>query len=381
MSQIHQRGNGWEARIFWTDDQGKRRSHSQGGFRTKRLADRWATETKAKLDQGISIDKSISLADYFDHWYKTYKKPKIAQPTLNRYKINAKVIRNYFGNRNIKKINRTQYQKFLNQYGEDHAPKTVKKLNSCIRSCVKSAIVDDYLLKDFTQGVAAVGNDEKTLKVEYLNLDEIKQLIGATKEKLDWRYPSRFMILTAIYTGMRKEEIQALTWKDIDFLHQTISVNKAWREKKDDDETDEHFKTHRFKGTKTDSSDRTIKVNQDLLNCLKILRQHSHSNLVFLSVFGTIPTSNALNDKLRALLATLDIRRRNFHFHSLRHSHVALLLAEGIDIYPISKRLGHSDISVTMNTYAYLIDEYQQQSNEQIVKALDNLCTQSAHVE
>lgn len=373
MAYFSKRGKGWQARIPWTDSNGKRHSKNKGGFATKALAKKWATQNEALLNQGVAIDKSISLADYFDHWYKTYKEPKVAQPTLNRYKINADVIRNYFGNQLIDKITRSQYQAFLNDYGSGHAPKTVKKLNSCIRACVKSAILDDYLIKDFTQGVAAIGDESKMLKVDYLNVDEIKQLINEAKKKLDWRYPSRFMILTAIYTGMRKEEIQALTWQDIDFIHHTISINKAWRELKNDGESVQHFNNHRFKKTKTESSNRKIKVNQDLLDCLMILRKHSNSNLVFRSEFGTIPTSNALNAKLRGLLADLKLKRTNFHFHSLRHSHVALLLAEDIDIYAISKRLGHSDISITMNTYAYLIDEYKQETDQKIVKALDKL--------
>ncbi len=373
MAYFSKRGKGWQARIPWTDSNGKRHSKNKGGFATKALAKKWATQNEALLNKGVAIDKTISLADYFDHWYKTYKEPKVAQPTLNRYKINADVIRNYFGNQLIDKITRSQYQAFLNDYGSDHAPKTVKKLNSCIRACVKSAILDDYLIKDFTQGVAAIGDESKMLKVDYLNVDEIKQLINEAKKKLDWRYPSRFMILTAIYTGMRKEEIQALTWQDIDFIHHTISVNKSWRELKDDGESVQHFNANRFKKTKTESSNRKIKVNQDLLNCLLILRQHSNSNLVFRSEFGTVPTSNALNAKLRGLLADLKLKRTNFHFHSLRHSHVALLLAEGIDIYAISKRLGHSDISITMNTYAYLIDEYKQETDKKIVEALDKL--------
>lgn len=373
MAYFSKRGKGWQARIPWTDSNGKRHSKNKGGFATKALAKKWATQNEALLNQGVAIDKSISLADYFDHWYKTYKEPKVAQPTLNRYKINADVIRDHFGNQLIDKITRSQYQSFLNDYGANHAPKTVKKLNSCIRACVKSAILGDYLIKDFTQGVAAIGDESKMLKVDYLNVDEIKQLINETKKKLDWRYPSRFMILTAIYTGMRKEEIQALTWQDVDFIHHTISVNKAWRELKNDGESVQHFNNHRFKKTKTESSNRKIKINQDLLDCLMILRKHSNSNLVFRSEFGTIPTSNALNAKLRGLLADLKLERTNFHFHSLRHSHVALLLAEGIDIYAISKRLGHSDISVTMNTYAYLIDEYKQETDQKIVEVLDKL--------
>ena len=59
---------------------------------------------------------------------------------------------------------------------------------------------------------------------------------------------------------------------------------------------------------------------------------------------------------LRELLAIGDMQKKNFHFHSLSHSHVAYLLSEGVDIYAISKRLGHADISITLKTYAYLLD-------------------------
>ena len=168
------------------------------------------------------------------------------------------------------------------------------------------------------------------------------------------------MIATAIYTGMRLSEIQALTWNDIDWLHQTINVNKSW-----------NMYTRTFKPTKNKSSNRVIKVNQELLKLLSQLRQRHISNMVFMTQFGTIPTSNAVNKVLRNILADLKIKRKNFHFHSLRHSHVALLLANGIDLYAISKRLGHSDIRTTSNTYAYLIDEYKKKTDDQITSALD----------
>lgn len=363
----------WQARINWVDAFGKRHFKSKNGFATKRLAQAWVVDNESQLNKGVNLDKDISFVDYYNHWVDTYKRPKIAQYTLNRYLINGRVIQSYFGNTSIKKISRSVYQEFLNEYGKNHAPDTVRKLNSCLRSCVKSAILDDYLIKDFTQSVSVIGNKKMNLDVEYLNLKEIKALLKEAENHLDWRYTSRFMIIAAIFTGMRKEELQALTWSDVDFIHQTINVDKAWREIKNDDETVKHFNNHRFKSTKTKNSTRKIKVNTELLDCLNILRTHTKSNMVFMNEFGTLPTSTALNRKLRALLATLNIRRRNFHFHSLRHSHVALLLANGIDIYAISRRLGHADVSITANTYAYLIDEYKVKTDQQIIKALDKL--------
>lgn len=175
-------------------------------------------------------------------------------------------------------------------------------------------------------------------------------------------FTSRYMIATAIYTGMRLSEIQALTWNDIDWFHHTLSITKSW-----------NATTREFKSTKNDSSYRKIKVNSELLDLLKILFDRSISNMVFLDQYGSIPTSNAVNKTLRSILSELNIHRYNFHFHSLRHSHVALLLAKGVDIYAISKRLGHKDISTTINTYTYLIDEYKHKNDEKIISALSSL--------
>lgn len=373
MAQYIKRGKGWQARISWYDSFKKRHTKSKAGFSTKKEAQEWAVQNEYRVNQGIAVDKNISFYNYYVHYFNTYKKPKVAQSTANRYRIDFKVVKDYFGNTPIKKITRSKYQSFLNHYGTNHAPSSVRKLNTRLRSCVQSAILDDYLVKDFTMGVTVSGNNNRSVKVEYLNLQEIKRLIKLTCSALNPRYTSRYMILTAIYTGMRKEEIQALTWRDIDFQHQVISVNKAWRELPNDGETPQHFATHRFKKTKTSSSKRQIKVNRKLLDELMALKQNSSSNMVFMNCFNTIPTSNALNAKLRDLLAKLGLKRSNFHFHSLRHSHVALLLASGMDLYAISKRLGHSDISMTANTYAYLIDEYQARNDQKIVTILDAL--------
>lgn len=79
-----------------------------------------------------------------------------------------------------------------------------------------------------------------------------------------------------------------------------------------------------------------------------------------------------INRVLRKMLKELGIDKPSFHFHALRHTHVAFLLANEIDLYVISKRLGHSDITTTSRVYSYLIDEYKIRSDNQIEKLLDN---------
>ncbi|MBN7274398.1 tyrosine-type recombinase/integrase [Ligilactobacillus pobuzihii] len=70
---------------------------------------------------------------------------------------------------------------------------------------------------------------------------------------------------------------------------------------------------------------------------------------------------------------TWDRASGRFHFHSLRHFHVAYLLFQGIELYTISKRLGHSNMMITAKKYAYLVDEYKAKSDRQIENAMDNL--------
>lgn len=362
MAQYVKRGKGWQARIQWRDSLKKRHTKSKSGFTTLKLAKIWGTQTEAELNKGVKVDKTISFYKYFCHWVKTYKEPKVSQISMVRYNTTEKNIKDFFGQTDIKKVTRSQYQQFINDFGSTHAPSTVQKVNGFIRAAVQSAILDDYLIKDFTQGVALTANKDKILKVQYLNVEEIKALLKETESKLSSHFTSRYMIITAIYTGMRLSEIQALTWNDIDWLHHTISISKSWS-----------AQTKSFKATKNKSSVRKIKVNTELLKVLKQLRDNTKGTMVFLDQYGSIPTSNAVNHTLRSILSDLKIHKANFHFHSLRHSHVALLLADGIDLYAISKRLGHSNITTTANTYAYLIDEYKDKTDKRIVKALSKL--------
>lgn len=363
MADYMKRSGKWQARIRWTDKSGKKHSRSKSGFPTKLLAKQWVSDKESELFKGVKIDSNITFPQYFEDWLKKYKQPKISPASYERYSAVKKLVEASFSEEKLRDITRSEYQDFINQYGKNRALNSVRKVNNTIRQCVKSAILDDLIIKDFTQNISLVANKSKTRKVEYLNIKEIKMLLKEAKRPAKGRlYTSRYMIITAIYTGMRLGEIQALTWNDIDFLHQTITINKSW-----------DHKNKCFKPTKNESSNRTIKINNNLVKVFGELKSKSRSNMVFMNEFNTIPTTSSVNTCLRKMLRRLNINKKNFHFHSLRHSQVALLLADGIDLYAISKRLGHSNITTTSEVYAYLIDEYKDRSDKLIIKALDQL--------
>lgn len=367
MASIKRRGNFWQARVSRYVQDGKRQYVSKSGFRTKKEAEIYANQAEIEV-QKTPLQKRLEqpFYDYFDDWYTTYRKPKISEASQRAYVHTENQLKKYFNDRSISAISRKDYQDFISIYGKNHAPKTVKRLNNLIKSCVDNAVYDEVIKKNFTKNITFVANKNKIRNVENLNIKEIKKLIKYTYSKLDLTKMSYYMIFTAILTGARLSEIAGLQWGDINFTFKIISISKAY----------DYFHPTEFKPTKTESSIRKIRINDELVMVLKKLKKAKGGksrDLAFAGNNGLVPSSNAVNKVLRSSLSVLNINKINYHFHSLRHAHVAYLLSQGVDIYAISKRLGHSNIGVTIEVYAYLIEESKKKNDDKIVHSLDNL--------
>ncbi|MCV3320778.1 site-specific integrase [Pediococcus ethanolidurans] len=368
MASIKKDKNGkWQARVSIKDKNGKFKTVANR-FRTKDEAVIFASKIETdKYNGNLFGEKDITLPEYFKQWYETYRTPKISKATERSYKHSYNVLNNYFKLTPITDLKRSDYQNFVSDYGKEHAPKTVKRVNNFVKSCVKDAIYDETIKKDFTHNITFVANKDKIVKVEYLNIKEIKKLLNYMLNDLSLNKMSHYMILTALFTGARLSEIAGLTWRDINFNFNAITINKSF----------DYLNPKKFKPTKTESSNRVIRINPEFTQILKDLKKERNgraNNLVFGKLNDAIPpSSNGVNHALNHALMALKIKRHNFHFHSLRHSHVAFLLSRGVDIQAISKRLGHSSVTITMNVYAYLLDETKKKNDQLISDSLDTL--------
>ena len=380
MEPVKRNGR-WYQRVSYRDyndldknGQPKRKFKSKQGFATKRQAKEWGEEFLTKAHQGklFNEDKKYTFYDYFVEWMKTYKFPHISEITQNRYNVNAEYIKEYFGIAPIDKISRSSYQKFLNEYAEDHAPSSVSKLKTMVINCLNSAVADKIITTNFALGSNAKGNREKIRKVTYPSVAQIKELVAATKERLDPRYPARYMILTGIATGMRIGEVGGLTWDCVDFENKKIKIEKAYRYQKNEPI---YKDDPRFKPTKNESSKRIISVNDSFLDILKDLKNND-DEVVFMrpSKNRKVPGPEGVGRTLKGIInKQLDFDLPGFHFHSLRHCHVALLRYYGVDWYAISKRLGHSNLATTLKQYAYLADEDRIKNDQIIATKLDDV--------
>ncbi|GHV98532.1 site-specific integrase [Lactobacillus nasalidis] len=361
MAFIEKKDSGWRAKISWYDANGKRHTKSKQGFETKRLAQQWANKMEVAKDKQQLSPTDPIFVEYFLEWAQTFKMSKVSDNTKKRYINIGHLIEQYFGKAKISSITQRSYQQFINSYGHDHSKSTMEKVHGTIKSCAKYAVYEGTIPRNFADQITLVWDESKTRHVEYLSRSEIKSLIASLEDNISPKYVSRYMILCAIYTGMRFGEILALEWDDIDYNNHTIRVNKSY-----------DYIAHRTKKPKTASSNRFIRVSSKFLDLIAPLKVNGQER-VFAPSDGSYISSSATNHTLRRHLAKCGLEKEGFHFHSLRHSHVALLLFSGVPLYAISKRLGHADMSVTAKKYAYLIDELRQQSDHQIEEILEDL--------
>ena len=362
MASITKRGKSWQARISYKDADGKFKTKTHGGFRTKSVATAWANQFEVDRNNGKIVTTVVPyFKDYFWDWYQTYKEPSVKDRTRLTYELSHKILAKGMPYARLDAITRRDYQDFIREIGQTRSKETMAKLCSQYHACIKNAVYDGIISKDFAYNVTMVYDKDRTRKIQYLNEHQLKLLTTYLLRTRRPQFTGRYMILTALDTGMRPGEVEGLKWSAIHFDTDMIDVKNSWNEANQD-----------FEDTKNDWSRRTIRANQWLLDVLKELPRDNPRGLVFAEK-GIIPTSAGINKVLRSSLKAIGSPLKGFHFHSCRHTHVAYLLGQGVDLYAISKRLGHSSITITANRYAYMIDEYKSRTDQKIIDSLDVL--------
>jgi integrase len=161
-------------------------------------------------------------------------------------------------------------------------------------------------------------------RTRFLANEEINRLIESSNEYL------KPIIITAISTGMRKGEILNLKWKDIDFEHGFIKLERT-----------------------KNGEIRDVPISSNLLRTLKGLEESRKiGNYVFCYEDGRIRSSSAIQYCFTRVCRIAGIQ--DFHFHDLRHTAASLYASRGCDLVTLQHLLGHKSINMTMR-YAHLL--------------------------
>ncbi|WP_455049767.1 tyrosine-type recombinase/integrase [Granulicatella adiacens] len=349
MASIYKRGKTWSYKVYYYDN-GKQKAVSKSGFKTKAEAKDASVIRENEMLQGKNFSKERTfLADYMENWRKLYKENVISPKTLQQIRIVTNYVRKSY-NLMLKDITHENYQEFLNKVAENHAKETVKKYHTYVKAALKYAIRTNILSVNPAEGAILKGVDSKTKKEElkFLSLDEFKALEEALVKDIRADYTTRYIILFSMYTGARFGESLGLTWDCVDFENEKIKIEKGF---------DYQF-TNDFTEGKTKSSKRTIDVSQKILTLLDELPRNK--NVVFERV-----SNNAVNKSLQKALLRAGIKKK-VTFHALRHTHASILLSKGVQLLTVSKRLGHADPNITLQTYAHILDEMKDSESDKI---------------
>ena len=209
----------------------------------------------------------------------------------------------------------------------------------------------------------------KIIKHEMNILDE-PQAETILQEARGTNYYSIFAL--ALYTGMRKSELLALQWNDVDLLMAELTVSKS----------SHRLNTGKYvvKSTKTPKSNRRIALSPD--TCI-MLRQHLNTEMNRCATAGIKFTNNRLlfceynGEPLKPNTVsqhwTRFLQRLNYphiRFHDLRHTHASWMLKKGVSPKVIQERLGHSTISTTLDIYSHVTPGMQHEAVEIFDKIL-----------
>ncbi|HFH8184677.1 TPA: tyrosine-type recombinase/integrase [Streptococcus agalactiae] len=364
----------WDYRIF---DKNKKVIASNSGFKTKREAEIEALSIEIKLMQGAIIDKNITFYDLWKKWLELTVKPLgKADTTLNKHMLRGKFIKTQFEDKPAIQIKASEYQAFINKYAETNCRDNVSRMNAEIRNVIIFAKRDKLNIEDFTEGVILSGRPPKKRKEDkYIHsFKDYQKLVSYLEENLDLSISIiPHLLLIQLKTGLRAGEVAGLTWDCV--LWDTLEI-KTYR----------RYDTvrQRWSKAKTEDSIRTIPIDAATLKILKKLKQEqdvfiedgtiiNNENMIFVDINYNIVTNAGINKHLKQILKTLRIYPQNMTSTGLRHTYCSTMLAMGIDIWAVSKLMGHKDITEITETYGHLIKEKAEIENNKVRSVLKSL--------
>lgn len=345
MASFRKLSTGWQYRISYKDNDGKYKEKTKSKFKTKKEAEIEASKIEVQLSQGVMINNTSTLADYFIEWATLYKKNTITLTTWDKYLYTHKKIILYFGDEQLRKITSSQYQKVINDFRSTHSWQTVRMFNTHIKQCIKFAMHDGAINKDFTTFTKIIADDSES-DTKFLELNEYKKLIEDTSII---NYKSHFLIYIICVTGLRFSEAMALSESDIDFGRHIIHVDKTFKIYGSD---------RGYLPTKNKSSVRDIPIDD---RTCKLIKEYINYFNINDRLFENVSNS-AVNKTLKKLVG------RNVHVHSLRHTYVSYLASNDVSLLQISKLIGHTNPNITLSVYSHLFKNEEQSTLNKINK-------------
>lgn len=374
----------WSVSVSLGYEDGKQIRTKKQGFKKKKDAEKWVTETLSQKHKGYiaTTESNVLLKDFIHKWFNEYKINTISANTISNYKarIDTHIIPK-LGQYKLNKITNIIVQDFYNSLiNEGSKPSSAKKILETLSNCLR------YAQKNKLIYIVPVDIDRVPIeksKVDFWHKEEVDFFLNNIKD--DYLYTP---ILVELLTGLRLGELCGLRWCDIDLDNRYLAV----RNQIVNDKTN---KTLLFTDKlKTNTSYRKITLPKILVDYLKSIKGNSsNTDFVILNREGLMcnPRNLSMNftksiSKYKYSFEDLkECKQKNYTdnymplpqitFHGLRHSHATLLIFKGENVKVVSERLGHKSITETLDTYTHIMDDMKNNTADLLDDMFINIST------
>ena len=333
----------WRAVYRFTDWTGERKQTQKRGFNTKREAQAWEREQLRKVKSDVDMT--------FESFAELYRKDVGARIKETTWEIKNSIIDKklipYFGKKRMSDIKpkdiiawQNEMMNYRDEHGNPYSPVYLKTLHNQLSTIFNHA-VKFYGPSENPAAKAGNMGKAKNKEKEFWTKDEYLKFIYEMLDK-----PISFYAFEMLYwTGIRLGELLALTSADFDFERKTVTINKSYQRigKKDI-----------ITSPKTEKSNRVINMPDFLCEEMKeyidSLYGVTDSDRIF-------PISKSyLHHEMDRGTKAAGVKR--IPIHSIRHSHISLLIDLGFSAVAIANRVGHESIDITYN-YAHMFPSTQ----------------------
>ncbi|QKE73464.1 site-specific integrase [Arthrobacter citreus] len=331
----------------------------------KKLLREFIMEAEKNIEQGIEPSKK-KFGDYVEKVWSEFAEEKLSKNTLATYRIHLKnSITPFFENTIISKVRADHIDTYIKELKKSKRKDGKEGALSSATIQFHYRVIRSVMTYAFKKGHITVNPCDRaeTPKVEHEPISiydeqEMVELLQLLKSEVQHWY---LFIKLALFTGMRRNELLALQWKNVDFKNNIINVRHSVQYTKQD--------KHELKEPKTKSSIRDISIDPELMDELKKYKtirsqeklklgdkwQGGNYNFVFSTVDGKPFYPSVPGAWWRRF-----IKRNKFkqiRLHELRHSHACFLISKKVPLVVISKRMGHAKTSTTADIYVHYIKE------------------------
>ena len=347
------------------------REYYHGG--TKREVKEKANKKLAEIHKGQYIyGDNMKLKEWLHTWLDG-RKNAIAYKTHKEYKSN---IRNHIDPEideyNLEDLNTRIIQQLINdKYGNGRirgsgglSRRSVKYIYQTLNTALKQAVKEKLITHNPVKAVELPKSKGNTrYKIEPLTKYQANKLLKTAQDSN--LFISYFL---SLHTGMRKAELLGLKWTDVDENNKTIEVNRQVQRITG--------KGLNIKGLNSDSSYRTIPINQNVINKLIIHRKKQKENKIFYGSDyidrnliiskenGDFITPEKIYKEFKTLLKKAELP--DIRLHDLRHTYATLSLQEGVPAKVIQKTLGHASIQTNLDIYSHVTEQMYQEAADKI---------------